>query len=76
MSSAEKLLDVVAGYMEIPREKLSLATTLEEVGLDSLEFINLLLVIGDAFHPIPDNAISRLGTIGDILAELEVPVDA
>ena len=47
------------------------ATLIDSLEVDSLEFLNLLLVVsGEAGKDIPDNRIPALRTVADIAAEL------
>lgn len=71
-----KFLQLVAHETGLDAERLSLDTSIEEIGLDSLEFLELLLAIGEAYHTIPDSAIPKIHTLGDILTALEVPANA
>ena len=44
------------------------ATPLEALQIDSLEFLNLLLIIGDAAgKEISDRDVSQAGTVGDLV---------
>lgn len=42
-------------------------TRLEDLPIDSLDFIELLHVIGERFGEIPDAAIAKINTVGDLL---------
>lgn len=42
-------------------------TKLEDLGVDSLEFVSLMLAIGGQFKEIPDSRWSELDTVGDII---------
>jgi len=67
----DKLLEMIAAEGKIPRERLTLSTKVEDLGLDSLDFISLIQDIGEKFKEIPDSKIAGLETVGDILKAIE-----
>ncbi len=56
---------------ESGKKGLTLSSRLDELGLDSLEFVELMLEVSRVFKDIPDAEWSQLETIGDIAAKLE-----
>lgn len=47
--------------------KATLETRLEDLPIDSLDFVELMQRIGEKFKEIPDTKIAKLSTVGDIL---------
>lgn len=52
---------------ELTSPEVKLETPIEELGLDSLETLDLLIQLG-----IPDAAISDLQTVGDLIRHCEM----
>ena len=42
-------------------------TRIEDLGIDSLDFISLIQSIGEKFKEIPDSEFVKLNTVGDIV---------
>ena len=58
---AEKVQSVIASSKRIPREQVSLDSTLESLGMDSLDQLNLLFALESDFNiSIPDEEAKRL----------------
>lgn len=47
------------------------STQLDRLGLDSLETLNLFLMLSKEVDDIPDSEIPNLQTVGDIIGYLE-----
>jgi acyl carrier protein len=61
---AEKVLSVIATSKRIPRERVSLDSTLEDLGLDSLDQLNLLFALESDFNiSIPDEQAKSIRTV-------------
>jgi acyl carrier protein len=45
-----RVLDVIAETTSTPRDLITVDSTFEELGIDSLDSIDLLIAIEDAFH--------------------------
>ena len=68
----DEIIQVIADEMEIPSEKISLETTLEELEIDSLRAMILLHDFEDRYDiDFPTEAIADLHTIGDIITRVE-----
>jgi acyl carrier protein len=53
-------------------QKVTAETSLDDLGLDSLEFISLVLAVGEATgKTIPDEKIAGLTRVEDLARELE-----
>ena len=67
MSDEQKLLEIV---LEETGKIVEMDTPVDSMDLDSLEFVNLLLQVENAFNAkIADTAIIRINKICDILTE-------
>jgi len=59
---------IIAKSKLIPADSVTRERTFEELEIDSLDKINISFDIEDAFHiQIPDESISNLRTVGDIV---------
>ena len=65
---AEKILLVIAASKRIPREQVTLDSTLEELGLDSLDQLNLLFALESDFNiSIPDEQAKSIRTVREMV---------
>ena len=67
--SVEKCcIAIVAKSKLIPEDSVTREKTFDELQIDSLDKINISFEIEDTFHiQIPDDSISSLKTVGDII---------
>jgi len=69
---AEKVLSVIASVKRIPREKVTIGSTFEELGLDSLDAMNILFELESEFDiSIPDNEARSIKTVQGIVDGVE-----
>ena len=72
---AEKVLSTLASVKHIPRERISLESSLQELGFDSLDKITMLFEIEKQFQiSIPDEATGTLRTVRDVVEGIAVLV--
>ncbi len=65
----ERVLDRIASLKRIPVEQVSICGSLEDLGLDSLDAINLLFDLENKFSiSIPDEEVRSIRTLNDIVA--------
>jgi len=65
---SEKILATLAAVKHMPREKVSLDSSLQELGLDSLDTITLLFELEKQFHiAISDEQVRSLRSVRDIV---------
>jgi acyl carrier protein len=65
---SEKILATLAAVKHLPREKVSLDSSLQELGLDSLDTITLLFELEKQFHvSISDDHVRSLRSVRDIV---------
>jgi len=66
---ATRCIDIIAKSKSIPADTISLASTFDELNIDSLDKINISFEVEEAFNiEIPDEALSTLRTVGDMVA--------
>lgn len=67
--SVEKgCIAIIAKSKLIPEDSVTREKTFDELQIDSLDKINISFEIEDTFHiQIPDDSISNLKTVGDIV---------
>ncbi len=72
MDTLEKVCSIVNEHFEISDLILSENTTWEEIGADSIDLVDLISAVEDAFGiSIPDEAIENLKSIGDVAAFID-----
>ncbi|WP_433966284.1 acyl carrier protein [Tunturiibacter gelidiferens] len=65
---ATRCIDIIAKSKNIPADSISLANTFDELNIDSLDKINISFEVEEAFNiEIPDEALSTLRTVGDMV---------
>lgn len=62
---------LIAEETGVPVADITLETKLEDLGVDSLDFLDLMQVIGEKFKPIPETQFAELSTVGDIAKALQ-----
>lgn len=65
-----RLYDMLAKQLEIPREGLSRETTLEQIGLDSLATMEYMFEIEDNFNIRFDQTGEPPKNLGDVLDQV------
>ncbi len=65
---SEKILATLAAVKHMPRDKVSLDSSLAELGLDSLDTITLLFELEKQFHiSISDEHVRSLRSVRDVV---------
>lgn len=69
----EKLIEVICRYVDIDPSKLSEDTNIRsELGLNSLELVNIAVAIEDEFDvEIPDREVMNIETLADAVKIIE-----
>ena len=63
-----RCIDIIAKSKSIPADTISLASTFDELNIDSLDKINISFEVEEAFSiEIHDEALSTLRTVGDMV---------
>ena len=65
---ANRCIDIIAKSKGIPADTVTLASTFEELNIDSLDKINISFEVEEAFNiDIPDEALGTIRTVGDMV---------
>jgi acyl carrier protein len=65
---AEKVISTLASVKRIPADSIKLDTSLQDLGIDSLDVFTLLFELENAFKiSIPDDDVRSLKTVNDIV---------
>lgn len=73
---AEKAISVIAEFKEIDRDKISLETKLDDLEMDSLDALNLVFELEEAFDvTIPDEQAFETKTVGEMVSGIEKLVE-
>lgn len=65
---AARVIATLASVKRIPADKITLETSLQELGIDSLDVFTLLFELENAFHiSIPDDDVRSIRTVNDIV---------
>ena len=76
-SVTEEVLDVIAATQRIPREKIALDGRFEELGMDSMDAVNILFALEEKFDiTIPDEAAKQIRNIREMVEGVQRLVDA
>jgi acyl carrier protein len=68
----QRVISVIAKTQRIPPEKISPESTFEELGLDSLDSVNILFALEEEFNVnIPDEDSRGIRSIGDVVSGIE-----
>ena len=67
MDTMKKIKEIISRQTDIDEEKLSENTTIEDVVADSLDVVEMLMEIEEAFDiDIPDEDEKKLSTVGEL----------
>lgn len=65
---ATRCIEIIAKSKSIPADTITLASTFDELNIDSLDKINISFEVEEAFNiEIPDEALGTLRTVGDMI---------
>jgi acyl carrier protein len=65
---ASRCIDIIAKSKSISPNAITLATTFDELNVDSLDKINISFEVEEAFNiEIPDEALGSIKTVGDMV---------
>jgi acyl carrier protein len=68
----EKVLDLIAAVKRVPRESLTTDKTFAELGLDSLDAINLIFEIESEFDiSVPDEQAKSITSVSQLIESLQ-----
>jgi len=64
----ERVRGIIATTQHLPQEKVSEDSTFEELGIDSLDGINILFAVENEFNiNIPDDAAQNIRSVRDVV---------
>jgi len=76
-SLTDDVLDVIAETQRIPREKITLDSRFEDLGMDSMDAVNILFALEEKFDiTIPDEAAKQIRSIREMVEGVQKLVDA
>ena len=65
---ASRCIAIIAKSKSIAPDTITLATTFDELSVDSLDMINISFEVEEAFNiEIPDEALGSIKTVGDMV---------
>ena len=65
---ANRCIDIIAKSKSISPDTITLASTFDELNVDSLDKINISFEVEEAFNiDIPDEALGTIRTVGDMV---------
>jgi acyl carrier protein len=65
---ASRCIDIIAKSKSISPDTITLASTFDELNVDSLDKINISFEVEEAFNvEIPDDALGSIKTVGDMV---------
>ena len=69
---ASRCIAIIAKSKSIAPDTITLATTFDELNIDSLDKINISFEVEEAFKiEIPDDALGSIKTVGDVVRGVE-----
>ena len=72
MDTMKKIKEIIGRQTDIDEEKLGENTTLDDVVADSLDIVEMLMEIEEAFDiDIPDSDAEKLTTVGELCAYID-----
>ncbi len=72
----ERVLKTIAQAQRIPPDKVKIDSTFEELGIDSMDGVNILFALENEFDiTIPDEAAKQIRSIREMVAGVEKLVD-
>jgi acyl carrier protein len=64
----ERVRGIIAAAQHVPVEKVTADSTFEELGIDSLDGINILFAVESEFNiNIPDDAAQKIRSVRDVI---------
>ena len=64
----ERVRGIIATAQHLPQEKVTADSTFEELGIDSLDGINILFAVENEFNiNIPDDAAQNIRSVRDVV---------
>ena len=68
----QRVLTVIANTQRIPRDKVTIDSSFEELGIDSMDGVNILFALENEFNiTIPDEAAKQIRSIRQMVEGVE-----
>jgi len=68
----QEVITAIAAARKLSPERISLDTTFEELGVDSLDSLTIMFALEERFDvSIPDEAVRDMRTVGDVVDGLQ-----
>lgn len=76
-SVEERVIRVFADFKKVPKEEITIDTTFDELGLDSLDGLNLVFELEEEFDlTIPDDRVSEMKGVRQAVDGVEALLEA
>ena len=73
----ERVRGIIAATQHVAKEKITAESTFEELGIDSLDGINILFAVESEFNiNIPDDAAQNIRSVRDVVDGIAKLIDA
>ena len=73
----ERVRGIIAATQHVAKEKITADSTFEELGIDSLDGINILFAVESEFNiNIPDDAAQNIRSVRDVVDGIAKLIDA
>ncbi len=68
----QRILKIIAENQKLPPEKVTIDSTFEELGIDSLDGVNILFALENAFNiNIPDEGVQSIRSVRQMVDALD-----
>ena len=72
MDTFEKCCSIIAESTDVKADCISPETTLDELGLDSIDMVDLIMEIEEAFQiSVPDEEFENIKNVSDIVSFID-----
>jgi acyl carrier protein len=73
----ERVRTIIASTQHVAKEKIAADSTFQELGIDSLDGINILFAVESEFNiNIPDDAAQNIRSVRDVVDGISKLIDA
>ena len=72
LSVLEKVKSLIVNQLDVDEEKITMATTFEDIDADSLDVVELVMALEEEFDlEIADEEVEKIKTVGEIVNYIE-----
>jgi len=72
MNIFEQIRDILSLQLEVDPKRITMETTMDELGADSLDMVDLAMTVEDEFKlEFPEEVLEKIKTVGDVVNFLE-----